>query len=85
MADPRRAPPRVDYATRVDVGHRALELRADLDAVLKKHGARLLLGWEGKRAKIQLMFPDASTELALTIIETAKGKRVRYVLEEEER
>lgn len=73
-----------DQATRIDVAHRALELRGELDVLLKRHGARLLLGWEGKRAKLQVMFPEASGEIALTIIETRKGGRVRYVLDEEE-
>ena len=48
-----------------------------------KHNARLLVGWHGKWAKVQVMFPEASTKTVVTIIETAKGKRSRYVLREE--
>lgn len=73
-----------DKATQLDVAHRALDLRTDMDALLKKHGARMMLGWEGKWAKLQLMFPEASGEIVLTIIETKKGGRVRYRLDEEE-
>jgi len=73
-----------DKATQLDVAYRALDFRTELDALLKKHGVRMLLGWEGKWAKLQLMFPEASTEIVLTIIETKKGGRVRYRLDEEE-
>ncbi len=64
--------------TEFDVAHRALEFRADLDALLKKHSARFLVQWHGKTVKLQVRFPEASNDLALTIVEVRKGGRVRY-------
>lgn len=72
-----------DLATRIDVAHRALEFRTELDALLKRHGARVLLGWHGKHAKLQVRFPEACGELALTLIEVRRDGRVRYRLDEE--
>ena len=68
---------------RVDVAFAAACFRDELDALLTKHNARLLIGWHGKWAKVQVMFPEASTKTVVTIMETAKGKRSRYVLQEE--
>ncbi len=70
---------------RVDVAFNAACFRDELDALLEKYKARLLLGWEGKWAKVQVMFPEASTETVVTIVETAKGKRMRYVTQVEEK
>ncbi len=73
-----------DAATKFDVAHRALEFRAELDELLQRHGARMLLGWDGKWAKVQITFPEATGGLGLTIMETKKGGRVRYVQDIEE-
>ncbi|HEY4530122.1 MAG TPA: hypothetical protein VIG97_07315 [Luteimonas sp.] len=73
-----------DAATKFDVAHRALEFRTELDALLQRHGARMLLGWDGKWAKVQVTFPEASGGIGLTIMETRKGGRVRYVQDIEE-
>lgn len=76
--DPRNLTPE-----RVDVAFAAACFRDELDALLQKHQARLLVGWSGKWAKVQVMFPEASTKTVVTIMETTKGKRSRYVLQEE--
>lgn len=73
-----------DYPTKVDVAFRASVFRDELDALLTRHNARLLLGWNGKWAKLQVMFPEASQETVVTIAETKKGGVVRYVTQEEE-
>lgn len=73
-----------DQATQFDVAHRALEFRTEFDALLKRHGARMLLGWHGKHAKLQVRFPEASDDIALTLIEVRRDGRVRYRLDEEE-
>lgn len=73
-----------DPATQFDVAHRALSLRTELDEMLERHGARLLLGWDGKWAKVQIMFPEASSDIVMTIIETKKGGRARYTLDAED-
>lgn len=73
-----------DYATRVDVAFHAAAFRDELDELLKRHNAQLLLGWNGKWAKLQVMFPQASQETVITIAETKKGGLIRYVMQEEE-
>lgn len=70
--------------TEFDVAHRALEFRADLDELLKRHNARLLVQWQGKAVKLQVRFPEASNDLALTIVEVRKGGRVRYRTDEDD-
>lgn len=74
--------PRID-PDQFDIAYRAVQLRTELDALLTKHGAKLLLGWEGKWAKVQFQFIEPASSLAVTIIETAKGKRTRYTQEVE--
>lgn len=69
---------------RVDVAFAAACFRDELDALLEKHNAKMLLGWDGKWAKVQVMFPEASQTTVVTIVETAKGKKMRYVLQKEE-
>lgn len=65
----------------------ASEFRADLDALLKKHGLGMQIGHGGKWAKLQLTFknhPDVPPDLALTIVAVDRGQRQRYTTEEEE-
>lgn len=71
-------------ADEFDIAYRAVQFRTELDALLTKHGAKLLLGWEGKWAKVQVQFEEPASDRAVTIIETAKGKRTRYTQEIEE-
>jgi hypothetical protein len=69
---------------RVDLAFRALELRAELDALLAKHGAKLSLGWEGKYAYLQALFPEAGSNEALTLIKVRRDGRMTYLTTQEE-
>ena len=71
-------------ADRFELACAAAALRADLDEVLKKHNAKLILGWEGKWVSVQVQFPLLSTDEALTIMQTRKGGRARYMTEADE-
>lgn len=74
-----------DYPTRIDLAFQASCLRDELDELLKRYDARLLLGWDGKWAKVQVMFPATSRETVVTIMETKRGGTAHYVLQEEEK
>lgn len=78
------APSRRLTAERAELAFAAAELRADLDAVLKKHNAKLQIGWEGKWAKLQFVFPALSTTEALSVVQCSKGGKMRYLTEAEE-
>ena len=80
---PRKKPPLTPE--RLELAYRAAALRKDLDDVLKKHGAKLVLGWQGKWAQLQFHFPALSTTEALTVVECTKGGKMRYIREEEEK
>jgi hypothetical protein len=71
-------------AERVGIAFEASCFRDELDALLQKYNAHMGIGWDGKWAKVQVLFPQETTKLAVTIMETAKGKFTRYVLREEE-
>lgn len=72
-------------AERAELAFAAAALRKDLDEVLKKHGAKMVIGWQGKWAQLQFQFPALSTDTALTVVECTKGGKMRYILEEEEK
>ena len=69
---------------KIDVAFNAAVFREELDSLMVKHKAQMLLGWDGKWAKVQVMFPDASKSTVVTLMETAKGKSIRYVLDVQE-
>lgn len=71
-------------APRAELAFRAAELRHDLDELLRKHNAKMQIGWDGKWAKFQFVFPDLSTTEALTVMECRKDGRARYMTEAEE-
>src|SRR5690606_34093211 len=51
---------------------------------MAKHGANLLIGWEGKWMVLQVHFPDIACDEALTLIRADKRGKVRYLREDEE-
>lgn len=69
---------------RIDLAFEAAEFRTKLDALLAEHSAHLGIGWYGKWTVLQVMFPTKTTEEAVTLIRAAKGKGMRYVMEQEE-
>lgn len=73
-----------DFPTQVDVAHRTLAFRTDLDKLLKAHDAKLLLQWEGKHVTLMVRFPNVAEGVGATMTRTKRGGRVRYVLDEEE-
>lgn len=70
--------------TRLELAFKALEVRKEIDEVLARHDAKLVLGWDGKWVKLQVHFPTITTDEALTVMETRKGGRARYMTEAEE-
>lgn len=80
----RHSSPKASYPEKIDVAFSAAAFRDKLDILLKEFNAHILLGWAGKWAKVQVMFPEASTDTVITIMETAKGKHTRYVCYEED-
>ena len=68
----------------MELAFKATELRADLDAVFHKHGGRLVLGWEGKWAYLQVVF-DKSDALAVTLLKVPRGGKLKLLTEVEER
>lgn len=69
---------------RFDLAFRAATFRKELDALMAKHGANLLIGWEGKWMVLQVHFPDIACDEALTLIRADKRGKVRYLREDEE-
>lgn len=70
-------------AERFDLAFRGAVFRDELDALLKRHNARLTIGWDGKWVKLQVQFPEVATDEAMTILEATKGRAMRYVMQEE--
>lgn len=79
-----RAPERLPFnAETMDAAFRAGEFRNELDALLTKHGARMVLGWHGAHAKLQVQF-EAVHGLAVTIVDVRRGGSARYLTQVEE-
>jgi hypothetical protein len=74
----------VDYPTRIALGFKAGEFRKDLDELLKRHGAKMQMGWAGKRCYFQVVFPATTEAAAVTLMTVTKDRKVRYVEEVEE-
>lgn len=56
----------------------AAEFVGELDALLRKHDARLHFSWAGKRAKIAVVF-NADPKQQLPLAECRKDKGAYYV------
>ena len=67
----------------LDLAFRAAEFRKEFDALLTKHNCRLQLGWGGKWAYLQLVWPDNHAK-ALTLAKVQKGGKLRVITEAEE-
>lgn len=77
--------PKINPATEMELAFAAGEFRKELDALLKKHGAKMQIGWEGKWAYFQVVFPRITNSLAATMIKTRKGDGAcRYLNEDSE-
>ncbi len=70
-------------AADMELAFKAAEFRKDFDALLDKHGCRLQLGWGGKWAYMQLVWPELDHK-ALTLAKVQKGGRLRVLTEAEE-
>lgn len=68
----------------MELAFKAAEMRADLDGVFRKHGGRLVLGWEGKWAYMQVVF-DRADSLAVTLLKVPRGGKLKLLTEVEER
>lgn len=66
----------------IELAFKAHEFRSELDALLKKHGAKLALAHCGKWAHLQLQW-EAMPQ-AVGIMRTTRGGKVRYLTEAEE-
>ena len=66
-----------------DAAFRAAAFRVELDALLTKHGMRLVLAHEGKWSHLQGQWPDLST-CAVSLMRATRGGRVRYLTEAED-
>lgn len=60
------------------------EFMVAMKKLMDPHGACLGVGHEGDEAVIQYVFPEASTVECVTIAWCGKGKRVRYLRDEED-
>lgn len=76
-------PPSIKNPSTVDAAFRAAEFRAELDALLTKHGMRLVLAHEGKWAHLQGQWPDIP-DCAVSFMRVTRGGRIRYLLESED-
>jgi hypothetical protein len=65
-----------------DLAFRAHAFRTELDALLDKHGMRLVLAHQGKWAHVQVQWPGASQ--AVSIMRTTRDGKVRYLTKAEE-
>jgi hypothetical protein len=63
---------------------KAADFRKDLHEVITRHGGRLVLGWKGKSAKLQVQFPQDHEHKAVTILEVSRDGRVKYDVKVEE-
>jgi len=77
-------PPKADSAETFDAAYRAALFRVELDALLSKHGMRLVLAHEGKWAHLQGQWPDVAG-CAVSFMRATRGGRVRYLTEAEDR
>lgn len=68
----------------MELAFKAAAMRADLDDVFRKHGGRLVLGWEGKWAYMQVVF-DHADSLAVTLLKVPRGGKLKLLTEVEER
>ena len=82
-ADNRHKPPASDGADTFDAGFRAIEFRADLDALLTKHGMTMVLAHEGKWAHLQCQWPDLGT-VAVSLCRASRGGKMRYLPQADE-
>lgn len=71
-------------AHKIELAFHAAEMRKELDAVLEKYNARLVLGWSGKWVKLQAQFNN-EPDIGVTILMTSKGKAIRYLTEVEDK
>jgi len=78
--------PKIDPADprTMELAFKATEMRQDLDEVFRKHGGRLVLGWEGKWAYVQVVF-DKYDALAVTLLKVQRGGKLKLLTEVEER
>lgn len=76
-------PPSIQSPTTMDAAFRAAAFRAELDALLTKHGMRLVLAHEGKWAHLQGQWPGIP-DCAVSFMRVTRGGRIRYLLEAED-
>lgn len=76
-------PPPASAPETFDAAFRAAAFRVELDALLTKHGMRLVLAHEGKWAHLQGQWPDLP-QCAVSFMRCTRGGKIRYLTEAED-
>lgn len=82
-SDHAHKPPSTRDPETFDAAFRAAAFRGELDALLKKHGMRLVLAHEGKWAHLQGQWPGIAS-CAVSFMRCTRGGRIRYLTEAED-